>query len=363
MTIEVPDSVGQENTFLCLTVEYELGETSFNETVAISGTDYYKELDITKQFDREKYPVKAGDQYRVSYERNVNQEFHLRRHRRTSGMRVTWSYTPTLASTGADQKFVEQNKYFIWIVNSLQEKGLSYGEKLLETSESTEVKFDEDCQAGELAADKAERLLQHESDISSEPIHLNISQEVLKLSARIYFSLVFCPDNVDGTVEFYKNLFEHFPADDILKTLARILFVAKKKKVTEQYRTAIHFFREITRMLKLQYRDLSQLTLGSHYVQKYPDLRDHEINDTESQSDWSDTPRLVNHPVHIEESNRGPSAFIPFCSFGGDMNIVGRKNDGFKVPVCAAFEERVYGVGRVCYHLNVNRWEVHHSLD
>ena len=36
MTIEVPDSIGQEYTFLCLTIEYELGETSFNETVAIS---------------------------------------------------------------------------------------------------------------------------------------------------------------------------------------------------------------------------------------------------------------------------------------------------------------------------------------
>ena len=73
--------------------------------------------------------------------------------------------------------------------------------------------------------------------------------------------------------------------------------------------------------------------------------------------------RLINHPVHIEDSLASPSAFIPFCSLGGDLAILGRKSPSFSVPVCAAFREKIVG-GQLCYetHLSayagMNSWKV-----
>ena len=51
------------------------------------------------------------------------------------------------------------------------------------------------------------------------------------MAFKIYFSLVFCPDNLGATVEFYQNLFENFPAESILTTLARLVNEAKRKEV------------------------------------------------------------------------------------------------------------------------------------
>ena len=42
-------------------------------------------------------------------------------------------------------------------------------------------------------------------------------------------------------------------------------------------------------------------------------------------SNSSKVQKLLNHPVHIvdEDENLLPSAFIPFCAFGGYMHIMG----------------------------------------
>ena len=37
----------------------------------------------------------------------------------------------------------------------------------------------------------------------------------------------------DEQVQFYRKMFEDFSAENIIKTLARILFVAKEKKLTK----------------------------------------------------------------------------------------------------------------------------------
>ena len=41
------------------------------------------------------------------------------------------------------------------------------------------------------------------------------------------------------------------------------------------------------------------------------------------------------HPVHIidEEGNLSPSAFIPFCEFGGNMTAMGLNTELFDVRV------------------------------
>ena len=64
---------------------------------------------------------------------------------------------------------------------------------------------------------------------------------------------------------------------------------------------------------------------------------------------------MVNHPVHIlnEKGILQPTALIPFCSFAGNMKILGQKLKGFSVPVCTAFKPTLFN-GKMCYSVNVN---------
>jgi hypothetical protein len=66
--------------------------------------------------------------------------------------------------------------------------------------------------------------------------------------------------------------------------------------------------------------------------------------------------RISNHPVHIisdEYKEMSPSAFIPFCSIGGDRFVMGRSHDKFDIPVCDKFR-RAYVDGQLCYQVDVN---------
>ena len=68
---------------------------------------------------------------------------------------------------------------------------------------------------------------------------------------------------------------------------------------------------------------------------------------------------IVNHPVHIMD-NRGnfsPTAFIPFCSFGGNMEAVGTLTDIFPLPVCTSFRKR-FLEGRLCYEFDPRHLKV-----
>ena len=51
---------------------------------------------------------------------------------------------------------------------------------------------------------------------------------------------------------------------------------------------------------------------------------------------------IINHPVHIKTKDYkiSPSAFIPFCDFGGSMSAMGVKIDQFDVPVCNSFQAK-----------------------
>ena len=45
-----------------------------------------------------------------------------------------------------------------------------------------------------------------------------------------------------------------------------------------------------------------------------------------------------------------PSALIPFCSYGSDMEAVGKDFDNFSFPICDSFKATLHQ-GRVCYKL------------
>ena len=66
---------------------------------------------------------------------------------------------------------------------------------------------------------------------------------------------------------------------------------------------------------------------------------------------------VTNHPVHILDRNkdRSPSSLIPFCAFGGDMEAMGTKIEGFDLPVCNSFVEKVRNE-QLCYAINLNKF-------
>ena len=50
-----------------------------------------------------------------------------------------------------------------------------------------------------------------------------------------------------------------------------------------------------------------------------------------------------------------PSAFIPFCSFGGNISSMGVMIDNFPVPVCNSFVPKVLH-DEICYEVDLNRF-------
>ena len=62
-----------------------------------------------------------------------------------------------------------------------------------------------------------------------------------------------------------------------------------------------------------------------------------------------------NHPVHILNSNGSfsPSAFIPFCSFGRNLLLVGTKIDEFDFPICNIFAPKILN-NQLCYQADLS---------
>ena len=54
-----------------------------------------------------------------------------------------------------------------------------------------------------------------------------------------------------------------------------------------------------------------------------------------------------------KEGELSPSAFIPFCEFGGNMSAVGIKIKQFDVPVCNSFQAKILN-DQLCYEVDLN---------
>ena len=57
-----------------------------------------------------------------------------------------------------------------------------------------------------------------------------------------------------------------------------------------------------------------------------------------------------------------PSAFIPFCDFGGNMSAMGVKIENFSVPVCNSFQAKIYN-DQLCYEVDLNRFSDKYNID
>ena len=67
-------------------------------------------------------------------------------------------------------------------------------------------------------------------------------------------------------------------------------------------------------------------------------------------------PRVTNHPVHIidDKGALSPSAFIPFCSFGEDMETLGTRIEDFDIPICKSFQGKIKD-DQLCYELDLQK--------
>ena len=66
---------------------------------------------------------------------------------------------------------------------------------------------------------------------------------------------------------------------------------------------------------------------------------------------------MINHPVHIiaKDNHISPSAFLPFCEFGGNMSSMGVKIDQFDVPVCNSFQAKILN-DQLCYEVDLSKY-------
>ena len=66
---------------------------------------------------------------------------------------------------------------------------------------------------------------------------------------------------------------------------------------------------------------------------------------------------IINHPVHLvtKSGKRSPSAFIPYCDFGGVESSVGVKIQDLDFYVCNSFEAKIYN-DQLCYEVDLNRF-------
>ena len=65
----------------------------------------------------------------------------------------------------------------------------------------------------------------------------------------------------------------------------------------------------------------------------------------------------VSHPAHILGIgySSSPSAFIPFCDFGGNMSAMGIKIEQFDVPVCNSFQAKILN-DQLCYEVDLSKY-------
>ena len=68
--------------------------------------------------------------------------------------------------------------------------------------------------------------------------------------------------------------------------------------------------------------------------------------------------------MHIikKDEEFSPSAFIPFCEFGGNMDAVGKKIDQFDITACNSFQPKIT-YNQLCYEIDLNRFSKDDNIE
>ena len=73
---------------------------------------------------------------------------------------------------------------------------------------------------------------------------------------------------------------------------------------------------------------------------------------------------VSNHPVHLydEGGKLSPSAFIPFCDFGGRMSVLGESMEPYDLPVCKSFQAKIWK-DQLCYEVHLDKYKNKDNID
>ena len=170
-------------------------------------------------------------------------------------------------------------------------------------------------------------------------VKIDLSEENINRAAKMFLNLNACYKKADNLKEYFKNLYylgmwefkgTYAPMPRPLKQVILSSWKIFHDTSTGDNKTiAKTFLDRLNTILKLD---------------DYPPKKDSE---TES-----------NHPVHIfkRDGNLSQSAFIPFCSFGEDMTVMGVRHKLFHSPVCNSFEAVIHQ-DQLCYQVDLEKYK------
>ena len=227
------------------------------------------------------------------------------------------------------------------------------------------------CNKGKYSTLLEERIYDQLGNVSSEDVSgAEISRDTLEVAADIYIYLLHCPDSYHPIMSlkgFYSRLIETSSLKTLLIVLARMISTTRNSNKISEMRTAVLLLKKLSEKIEFGYEHLdlmtarlSDISQDEQLVEKYRELRD--CSESENCSWWGGlgvkAVREINHPVHITSGTQGksPSAFIPFCSFGGDMAPLGHHTPHFNHPTCSSFNETILD-GNLCYEIDPSRFE------
>ena len=200
--------------------------------------------------------------------------------------------------------------------------------------------------------------------ISSDMFFKNVTESKLQSAAKMFIYLTTCSQSVKSWFFFYEDLFtQHSPAE-IIVTLNRVLKGEKTQKNMDRKTIATKIFSRLDHFLSLKYFEIRNMTKGtvSSFLEKIEGINSMYGIKIQFSKLYKLLEKVVenlvnvsNHPVHIKKGNGelSPSAFIPFCEFGGDMSSMGENIDQFDVPVCNSFQAKVLN-DQLCYEVDLN---------
>ena len=183
-------------------------------------------------------------------------------------------------------------------------------------------------------------------NLSTNTISEDVGQETLETAAEMFTYLNYCPP------EPFKNLVRLLRQDlfksgnlaskDILLALASI--IQSSQNAIKESSTRV--LRKTMKILNLvQHENIENVGMFND-------------NSTKESLFNEELQRVTNHPVHIMDPTGAlsPTALVPFCSFGGDMSVMGVKIDQFDVPVCNSFSPKIVK-DQLCFTVNPNKYK------
>ena len=282
--------------------------------------------------------------------------------KRFTGFKVEWKYEhirKTNKSTPWGHSWSYNNRHYITIANLVQSVGSEEAWNII-------IKVKDDYWANMFVLDVDDAFEEVEV-IISEDIDVNITVEALEVGAEIFTYFMAPPEDYWKEWYFkYKEWLKQCSLRRLLgithllsmmanKCLIFLVTIAGVQDVTSNSAIVdnLDFDFALTKVEEVKeiiFRDLSRLlNLTLHQFENKIGM--------DNQLDSKSVHRITNHPVHIIDENGklSPSAFIPFCEFGGNMSIMGENISHFDVPVCKSFTPVILN-DQLCYEINPNKF-------